>query len=69
MSFDASDFPSVILLGPILCIWPQHGWGLCFLCVSCCAVACVALGGWWVLATIQDCLRVDPCGCHIVRQA
>lgn len=33
MSFDASDFPPMILLGLIPCIWPQHGWVLYFLCV------------------------------------
>ena len=39
MSFDASDFPAMISLGSIPCIWPQHGWVFCFLCVSCRAIA------------------------------
>lgn len=29
----------------------------------------MAFGGWWVLATAQDRLSVDPCGHHIVRHA
>lgn len=45
MSLDESPIPPMISLGPILCIWPQHGWILYFFGVSCCTIACVALGG------------------------
>lgn len=33
------------------------------------SIACVAFGRWWVLATAQDRLSVDPCDHHIVRHA
>lgn len=69
MSFDESHFPPMISVVPVPCVWPWHGWILNFYGCQLLCPWCVALGGWWFWATIQDWLSFDPCGCLIVRQA
>lgn len=49
MSSHESDFPSMISLGPMLCICPQHGWIWSSRQLLC--PACAAGGGWWFRAT------------------
>lgn len=51
MSSHESDFPSMISLGPMLCICPQHGW-IWHSCQLLC-LACVAGGEWWFRPTCR----------------